>query len=116
MAGLSSWEIAEEIGVSHSSVLEWARAIASIQGSVPQRERKLIAVDETELKVNGRIVYVWAAMDIDTRELLAMEATWSRSAIHALLFLRKVLGRCTNRPTFVVDGGPWYRWALRPWS
>ena len=40
-------------------MLEWARAVASIQGSVPQRERKLVAVDETELKVNGKIVYVW---------------------------------------------------------
>ena len=51
------------------------RAVASIRGSVPRRERKLIAVDETELKVNGRIVYVWAAIDVDTGELLAMEAT-----------------------------------------
>ncbi|MGC8666455.1 MAG: hypothetical protein ACP5HT_02310 [Conexivisphaera sp.] len=46
-----------------------------------------MAVDETELKVNGRIVYVWAAMDLDTRELLALEATRSRSAMHAFLFL-----------------------------
>jgi hypothetical protein len=46
-----------------------------------------VAVDETELKVNGRIVYVWAAMDLDTRELLALEATRSRSAMHAFLFL-----------------------------
>ncbi len=60
-------------------------------GSVPPRKRNLVAVDEAELKVNGRIVYAWAAIDADTRGLLAMEATWG-----ALLFLRKVLGRCTN--------------------
>ncbi|MGC9075697.1 MAG: DDE-type integrase/transposase/recombinase [Conexivisphaera sp.] len=113
MAGLSSWEIAEELGVSHASVLDWARAVASMPGSVPPRERRLVAVDETELKVNGRMVYVWAAMDVDTRELLAMEATWSRSSLHALLFLRKVLGRCTNKPLFVADRGPWYGWAFR---
>ncbi|MGC8969485.1 MAG: helix-turn-helix domain-containing protein [Conexivisphaera sp.] len=80
VAGLSSWEIAEELGVSHASVLDWVRAVASIPGSVPPRERRLVAVDETELKVNGRIVYVWAAMDVDTRELLALEATWSRGS------------------------------------
>ncbi|MGC9189555.1 MAG: DDE-type integrase/transposase/recombinase [Conexivisphaera sp.] len=113
MAGLSSWEIAEELGVSHASVLNWARAVSSVPGSVPPRERRLVAVDETELKVNGRIVYVWAAMDINTRELLAVEAMWSRSSLQALLFLRKVLGRCTNKPLFVADRGPWYGWAFR---
>ncbi|MGC8847615.1 MAG: DDE-type integrase/transposase/recombinase [Conexivisphaera sp.] len=70
-----------------------------------------MAVDETELKVNGRIVYVWAAMDLDTRELLALEATRSKSAMHAFLFLGRVLGRCINTPLFVVDRGPWYGWA-----
>ena len=78
-------------------------------GSVPPRKRNLVAVDVTELKVN-RIVYAWAAIDVDIRELLAMEATWGRGA---LLFLRKVLEGCTNRPLFVVDRGPWYGWASR---
>ena len=41
-----------------------------------------------------------------------MEATWSRSATHALLFLRRVLERCTNKPLFVVDRGPWHGWAF----
>ncbi|MGC8695876.1 MAG: hypothetical protein ACP5UD_05700 [Conexivisphaera sp.] len=84
--------VAEELGVSHASVLNWARAIASVPGSIPPRERRLVAVDETELKANGRIVHVWAAMDVDTRELLAVEATWSRSSLQALPFLRRVLG------------------------
>ncbi|MGC8613387.1 MAG: hypothetical protein ACP5KM_01910 [Conexivisphaera sp.] len=32
MAGLSSWEIAEELGVSHASVPDWARAVISMPG------------------------------------------------------------------------------------
>ena len=56
------------------------------------------------------MVYVGAAIDVDTRELLAVEATWGRGA---LLFLRKVLERCANRLTFVVDRDPWYGWAFR---
>ena len=67
-------------------------------------------MDEAELKVNGRIVYVWTAIDVNTREFRAMEATWGRGAP---LFLRKVLGRCTNGPLFVVDRGPWYGWAFK---
>ena len=55
--------------------------MASIPGSVPPRKRNLVAVDEAELKVNGRIVYAWAAIDVDTRELLAVEATWGEERV-----------------------------------
>ena len=54
-------------------------------------ERRPVAVDEAAGKVNGREVYVWAAMDVDIGELPAMKATWSRSSMDALLFLRRVL-------------------------
>jgi len=56
---------------------------------------------------------VWAAIDVDTGELLAIKATWSRSSMDALLFLSRVLGARANKPAFVVEGGPWYSWARR---
>jgi transposase-like protein len=52
-------------------------------------------------------------MDVDTRELPAIRATWSRSSLDALLFLGRVLEACKNKPVFVVDRGPWYSWAFR---
>jgi len=69
--------------------------------------------NEAAEKVNGREVYVWAAIDVDTGELLAIKASWSRSSMDALLFLSRVLGARTNKPVFVVEGGPWYSWAFR---
>ena len=98
---------------SHSSVLNWARALGSVKWTVPPRGRRLIAVNETVEKANGREVYVWAAIDVDARELPAIEATWTRSSLDALLFLSRVLGACTNKPAFVVDRGPRCSWALR---
>ncbi|MFP3209210.1 MAG: DDE-type integrase/transposase/recombinase [Nitrososphaeria archaeon] len=97
MAGLSSWEIADAMEdrrgrkPPHSSMLYRARALGSVGWTVPPRGRWLVAVDETAERVNGREVYVWAAMDVDTGELPAMKATWSRSSMDALLFLRRVL-------------------------
>ncbi len=38
--------------------------------------RRCIAINETELKVKGEIVYVWAAVDVETKELLAMDASY----------------------------------------
>jgi putative transposase len=57
-------------------------------------------------------VYVWSAVDVDSRELLALEASYGRSSLNALTFLKKALKMCTNKPLVIVDKGPWYRWAF----
>jgi transposase-like protein len=33
-------------------------------------------------------VYIWSAVDVDSRELLALEASYGRSSLNALAFLR----------------------------
>jgi putative transposase len=58
-------------------------------------------------------VYVWSAVDVDSRELLALEASYGRSCLNALAFLKKALKMCTNKPLVIVDKGPWYSGHLR---
>jgi putative transposase len=55
---------------------------------------------------------MWSAVDVDSRELLALEASYGRSSLNALSSLKKALRICTNRPLVIVDRGPWYRWAF----
>jgi transposase-like protein len=43
---------------------------------------------------------------------LALEASYGRSSLNALSFLKKALKMCTNKPLVLVDKGPWYRWAF----
>jgi hypothetical protein len=43
---------------------------------------------------------------------LALEASYGRSSLNALSFLKKTLRMCTNKPLVIVDRGPWYRWAF----
>jgi putative transposase len=50
-----------------------------------------IAVDETKLRVKKSYVYVWSAVDVDSKELLALEASYGRSSLNALAFLKKAL-------------------------
>jgi transposase-like protein len=47
---------------------------------------------------------------VDSRELLALEASYGRSSLNAPSFLKKALRICTNKPLVLVDKGPWYRW------
>jgi transposase-like protein len=68
-----------------------------------RRVKRRVAVDETVLKVKGQTCYLWAAIDVDTNELMAL---------YAVKFLRKVLDSYEGKPVIAVDRGPWYRWAL----
>ncbi len=97
--------------ISKSGVHYLARIVSS-RVVIPSKPayRRCIAVDETKLSVKG--VYVWSAVEVDSGELLALEASFGRSCLNALKFLKKALKRCTNEPLVVVDRGPWYRWAL----
>ena len=101
------------IDASHVSVFNWVHALKGIVSRVPRKERKVVAIDETKLKISGRQVFVWAAIDADTKELLAVYASYYRSNINTLVFLKKVLQTCSGRkPVILVDGGPWYPWPL----
>ena len=73
-----------------------------------------VAVDETKLKVNGRHVYVWIAIDVKTKEIITVSVSIGRSSFDAYLFLKSVRGKCLNRAKLYTDKGPWYnKWTCR---
>jgi len=116
LAGLSYRDIAyvcRVVGASHVSVWRWVQRLEGVRLDVRPRSRRAVAMDETKLKVMGCQLYVWAAIDVKTRELLAIRASWQRSVLDADLFLRQVLKTCVNKPLILVDRGPWYPQALR---
>jgi transposase-like protein len=113
-AGLSLRDLSERLcltDASRESVRIWVHRFSSL--FKPSRgARRLVAVDETVLKINGLICYLWAAIDVDTNERLALYASRGRGIPSAIEFLRKALDSCEGKPVIVVDRGPWYRWAL----
>jgi len=99
--------------ISKSGVHYLARTVSSkIMIASKSRYRRCIAVDETKLCVKGVWVYVWSAVDVDSGELLALDASYGRSCLNTITFLKKALKLCSNKPLVIVDRGPWYRWAL----
>ncbi|MEM2179034.1 MAG: DDE-type integrase/transposase/recombinase [Candidatus Methanomethylicaceae archaeon] len=58
---------------------------------------------ETKLKIKGKCVYIWSTIDINSKELLVLEASYERSCIDALIFLKKVLKLCKNKPKIIVE-------------
>ncbi len=79
----------------------------------PEKEkRRLIAVDETKIKLEKKLIFVWAAIDVDTKECLAVWASEGRGSFEAYVFLREVLKYYENKPEIVVDRG-FCTWALQ---
>jgi transposase-like protein len=98
--------------ISKSAVHYLAKRVSEIRVAREPRYRRCIAVDETKLRVKKSYVYIWSAVDVDSKELLALEASYGRSSLNALAFLKKALRMCTDKPLVLVDKGPWYRWAF----
>jgi transposase-like protein len=114
IAGLSLRDVSERFCLtfaSRESVRTWAHRSSSLFRP-SKRVRRLVAVDETVLKVNGQTCYLWAAIDVDTNEILAVYASRGRGLPNAIKFLKMVLRSCDGKPIVVVDRGPWYRWAI----
>jgi len=61
---------------------------------------------ETVVKVNGYRCDLWAVIDVDSREVLVVYVSRDRSALNALIFLKRGLRTCENKPVIVVDRGP----------
>ena len=91
--------------LSHESVRKYYRKLKYILKQPRKKERKLIAVDETILRVGDRKVFVWAAIDVETRECLGIWVSMARHQFLVSKFIRMVLKYCKNKPKFIVDSG-----------
>jgi transposase-like protein len=91
--------------ISKSAVHYLSKKVSKIRVATEPRHSRCIAVDETKLSVKGVHVYVWSAVDVDSKELLALEASYGRISLNAPSFMKKALRMCTNRPLVIVDRG-----------
>jgi putative transposase len=105
-AVLSSFEPA-----SHEAVRNWYHRAAKIF-QVKKAVRRVIAIDETKIRISGKWHILWAAVDIESWDVLGAWVTQGRSSFEAYHFIRHVLNQCENKPKILVDGGPWYPPAL----
>ncbi len=67
--------------ISKSAVHYLAKRVSSVKVAKEPRYRRCIAVDEAKLCVKKSYVYIWSAVDVDSKELLALEASYGRKNI-----------------------------------
>jgi transposase-like protein len=66
--------------ISKSAVHYLAKKVSSVKVAKEPRYRRCMAVDEAKLCVKKSYVYVWSAVDVDSKKLLALEASYGRAA------------------------------------
>ncbi len=86
--------------VSYEAVRQWYHRAGKLF-SIEKKERSEIAIDETKIKLRKKWYYLWAAIDIHTREILAVHLTSSHSCLDTLIFMKRLLKFCTNEPESV---------------
>ena len=92
--------------VSKTAIWKWVRKFSERVNVNPSRiPRRLIALDETCVKVNGLEYWVYAAVDVDRNEVLSMRVYPSRNILTTKQFIHEVLNYCIGK--YFVDDAPW---------
>jgi putative transposase len=96
---------------SHQAVRNWWNQVSDLF-ACERMHRRTLAIDETKVKVNGKYVFVWAVIDVESKEILATRVTAGRSFFDCTLVMRDALKYCTNKPVVLTDGAPFYKGAI----
>jgi putative transposase len=100
--------------VSKTAVWKWVKRLREKLNIKPYKtHRRLIALDETCIKVAGFEYWVYTALDLDRNEIISMKVSPFRSSLTARLFIEDTLRYCDGRPSFVVNGAPWLEGVLK---
>ena len=74
--------------LSHESVRIYYHRLKRIIKHPTKKPRRLIAIDETKIKLEKKLIFVWAAIDVDSKECLFVWVFEGRSSFHAYVFKR----------------------------
>src|SRR6056297_52938 len=84
--------ILAELGVerSHQAVWQWVHRLADSVPDPPSAKPTRVAVDETAVRINGELSWVYAAIDLDSKLLLGVELFDRRGTDPATEFLQQL--------------------------
>jgi hypothetical protein len=83
-------------------------AYFSLTTSLPRDERRYrssVAVDGSDVILEGRVFHVWLARDVGSGEIMSFQASPEASAEDGARFLANVSAMCTNKPLLRLGAG-----------
>lgn len=83
-------------------------AYVALMTSLPQEEkryRRTVAIDGSDVLLDGESYHIWLARDVDTGEIMCFQASPDAAADDGARFLANVAAQCTNRPALRLGSG-----------
>jgi len=83
-------------------------AYFSLLTSLPKeqrRYRRAVAIDGSDVSIEGSHYHVWLARDVETGEIMSFQASPGASAEDGAKFLASVASQCVNRPLLRLGTG-----------
>ncbi len=100
-------EILQLFGVerSHQAIWQWVHQISDSVPDPPEVKPKRVAVDETAVKINGELCWLYAAIDLESKLILDAELFGRHGTDPAAAFLHRLAEKHDLSETvFLVDG------------
>ena len=105
-SGYSYRDVAKMMG--GMSYIAARDAYVALTTSLPKEERRyrrLVAVDGSDVTVEGESYHIWLARDVDSGDIMCFQASPDASADDGARFLANVAAQCANRPTLRLGTG-----------
>jgi transposase-like protein len=107
----------QSVARSREAVREWVQRTNRatrryFAAPLPRRVQRII-VDESEVRVGGEWMWLWAALEPTRRVILEVHVSPVRNGLVARSFMGKLMEKYGRHAVFLTDGGKWYPWAAR---
>ena len=97
---------------NHVSIWNWIQKYHPKQISSKRKRISEFIVDETLLKVGSEYIWLWVAIESETRQILALSISKERNMFVAERYLSGLVKIHGKHPVS-TDGGTWYPMACR---
>jgi len=104
-----------DVDRSHEAVWNWTHALSETQEDPPTAEPSRVAVDKTQITVDGEKKWLYAAIDTDSKVLLEVDVFSRRGTDPATAFLHRFTEKHDVSDTeFLTDAGGYLTALARP--
>jgi putative transposase len=97
---------------SHVSIWKWIQKYRPKIVSNKSKKIHEFIIDETQIKVGSRYVWLWVAIEPTNRQILQIDISFERSMLVAERFIASLIDEFGKHPVS-TDGGTWYPQACR---
>jgi putative transposase len=97
---------------SHVSVWNWIQKYNPQKISTKKKKILEYIIDETVIKVGSELIWLWVAIELESKEILAISMSKERNMFIAERFMSDMVDEYGYHPVS-TDGGTWYQQACQ---